>query len=324
MKTQATTKPSVTSAKSKVVKAAKPAKTRKEASPSQKTAKANDETRRDHIVFNNQVHDKIEKYKWRSISDRPGKFMMLPKNVIRVDPSYQRPENTNKARTIAADFSWMAFGTAAIAHREDGTFWAYDSQHRIVAAQMRSDISMIPCMVYKVDDIREEAAGFLNANVNRKPLAYIHKHNAHIIRGDESAIALHDLLVKHDYTPIKGRKEGRYIACLAVLAKNIKTDREAMERVFPVIIDAAANGFILERLLDGFFYLERYGSQTLLTKRWRDRVKKIQPLEYERAINLAAASFIRGGAKRFAQGIADLLNRGMRERIELLPKPRQE
>lgn len=272
------------------------------------------------VKFNGKEKDKIERYNWSPLKDKPGKFMLIPKFTINVDHGYQRPEN-RKPREIAASFSWLAFGVLLVAHREDGTFWVFDGQHRLLAAQKRSDISHVPCMVYKVGGVADEAGGFVDANTLRKNVPYVYKHIANMRRGDEAAMALSNLLGRYGYTPITGRKEGPHIACLSILARHIKADAAAVERVFPVVVDAVSGGFIPERVLGGFVYLERFGSETLSTKRWRDRARKISPVEFEQATTLAAAALVRGGDKRFAEGILELLNKGIRQSERLYLNP---
>jgi len=268
---------------------------------------------REYTIINGVKVDNIAKYKWPPIKDGPGKFQMIHKSRLQVDHTYQRPENRAKALEIAAALSWPAFGVASVAERPDGDYFVFDAQHRVIAAWMRSDVTMVPCMVYQISDISEEALHFLRIQLGRKPLRYIDKHGAKLAAHDPVAQATNDLLAKHGYSFSKNVRPGKFIHCLSKLARLITRDRALVERVFPVVIDAAKGGYIHERMLDGFCYLEKHSGQSLADRKWRDRIRRTTPAEFESAINRAASAYVRGGARRWADGILEVLNKGTRK-----------
>ena len=168
-------------------------------------------------------------------------------------------------------------------------------------------------MVFKVEAVKEEASGFIKANTLRKPVTFFAKHKAKLVEGDATSHAINGLLARHGYTAVAGKKAGKHIQCLSALANCLKADQALTESIFPVVIDASAGGFIEERILMGFFYLEKYGNQTLTTKRWRDRIRKFTREDYATAIARAIAAFARGGPRRYAEGIMEVLNFKLRD-----------
>jgi len=130
--------------------------------------------------------DKIERYKWDDISDEPGKLEYIDKHALHVDAGYQRSLSPHTSRNIASSWSWMACGAITVARRS-GKYYVIDGQHRVEAARKRSDIRELPCVVFHTKDIREEAIGFVDANVNRKPLSPIDRHNANLVANDDRA-----------------------------------------------------------------------------------------------------------------------------------------
>jgi hypothetical protein len=114
--------------------------------------------------------DKIERYGWKS-TGLPGRLQYVHKRLIKTDyDGYQR-EVTEKAEAICRDFSWMAMGCLILARRPDGTLWVVDGNNRLTACLRRSDIETVPCIIFDVVDVKQEASGFIGANKNRKPVS---------------------------------------------------------------------------------------------------------------------------------------------------------
>lgn len=266
----------------------------------------------DHVLIGGVRVDKIKKFDWVRDIGHPGKQTMLHKSLLNIDQSYQRPASHGKILKIAATFSWVAFGVAMVNQRADGSYYVFDAQHRVEAAKMRSDITMIPCIVHQIGGKEEESKAFKDINVNRNALRYIEKFNAMLVHNDPIAHQIGGLLAAHGYEVIKCRKPGRYISCLSLIARLLEEDADMLHRIFPVVVDAAHGGFILDHVLQAFWYIEKFGNFSMTDPKWRERVKKHTPDEYEQAIVKAKAAFASGGMKRWAEGIVDVLNKAVR------------
>jgi len=99
-----------------------------------------------------------------------GKASYLSKDVLQFDTSYQRPEITAFVWHIARNFSWKLFGTVSVSQRINGEYFVFDGQHRVLAARLRDDIDNIPCLVFNLDGVSEEAEAFLDLNTERADL----------------------------------------------------------------------------------------------------------------------------------------------------------
>lgn len=93
--------------------------------------------------------DKIKRYGWKLI-DKQGEFMLIEKDELYVDPVYQRSNwNSKKVNDIASAWSWNRCGTLTVAIRDD-KWWIIDGATRKLAADKRSDIKKLPCMVVRI------------------------------------------------------------------------------------------------------------------------------------------------------------------------------
>lgn len=127
---------------------------------------------------------------------------------IKVDPKYQRGVNLKHAEKIAREWDWSVFAPVSVSLRPDGSMWAYDGQHRVVAAMLREDIESIPCYVVKMSGAQEEAAAFSANNRNRKRLKPIDEYRALAAAGDAVAVAVEEALKVYKIEPTSDAKCG--------------------------------------------------------------------------------------------------------------------
>src|SRR5581483_5377546 len=136
------------------------------------------------VTFAGRSRDKISRYGWLSRNE-PGKLEYVSKLQLQVDPTYQRSLNDPKRLRIAKDFNWAAFGVLLVARRNDGSLWVIDGQHRLMAAQSRSDIKDVPVAIFEFGgNVTDEAKDFLIANKNRRPLSGVESFKALAVSGD--------------------------------------------------------------------------------------------------------------------------------------------
>src|SRR6185295_1898141 len=97
----------------------------------------------------NSGETKVKIYKWASL-DSPGIPYLLQKGMLQIDRDYQRVLSEARVLSLAQSWSWLACGSLLVAERSPGEFFVFDGQHRLEAANRRSDIDELPCVVFKL------------------------------------------------------------------------------------------------------------------------------------------------------------------------------
>lgn len=141
-----------------------------------------------------------------------GEWLMVRADTMKKSPLYQRPFNQNQAIEIAYFFNWRAFGVLSVARRayEPGNpLYFMDGQHRLSGAQMAfSDSVEVPCMVYNVASVQEEAHIYNLININRRGLTYADKWTSRAAEGDAFVEAVERLL--GEWGLVAAPKRGRF------------------------------------------------------------------------------------------------------------------
>lgn len=272
--------------------------------------------------------DKIARYKWLS-RNNPGKLEYVPKSLLQVDGRYQRSLNDAKRLRIASSFNWAAFGVLIVARRNDGSLWVIDGQHRLMAAQSRSDVKEVPAVIFEFGaNLVDEATDFLIANKDRKPLTGVDSFKAMVFSEDPIALEVQKMIhdagrTVGDSTPI-----ARRIRCVKAMCNCMSANAEAMRRIWPLIVELMGSYDLDNRLVQGMHWLECHlldptGNDRSLTE--LETQRKLLTAGYTailRAIGDAAAYYNRGGQVVFARGILKVINH--RRRIRLIMRGDKE
>lgn len=143
-----------------------------------------------------QLDDKAGQYGWnrKDTFGKTGKFKLISKRDLRVDDSYQRPQSIQKARRIARDFNWVAFGVLVVSERNNGAHFVLDGGHRCLSTVMRPEIDTVPCYVLTGLTKAEEARAFVRMNAHRKAPTGIELFGADVVSGNPDAIAVNKKL----------------------------------------------------------------------------------------------------------------------------------
>lgn len=257
---------------------------------------------------------KIERYKW-SLLDEPGRLSMVSKHVLFVDDEYQRNANELKVKALAGEWSWVACGTLIVAER-DSRLYVVDGQHRLLAARRRSDIKEVPCIIFSTNDVRQEAFGFLRANTNRKPITSVEKFKALIMTGDPHAILVNELISQAGRHP-SNSTGANTVRCLSLLLSSAKNNKDVLIRIWPLATQLTEGQVLHEKLLSGLLFLEERmpAEESLNDTKWRRRLIDIGPEKLKEGAEKASAFYARGGARVWAAGIMELLNKGLRNKL---------
>lgn len=259
--------------------------------------------------------NKTSRYGWVT-KDTPGQLRMLHKDVLQIHPAYQRDLIAEKVKAITAAWSWLSLGALVVGKR-GGEYWVIDGQHRAVAAKRRSDIQLLPCVVFETEDVQEEARGFLDLNTGRKPVTAVAKQKAMVAAGDETAAYVQktcaDLGLEIKATAMTAGS----IKCVAWCMRRAAEDKEAFSTVLAMgaKLSQADSMPVHERLLDGLWMLNNRCGEGLSDKRLVKRLQEKGARTLVDAANRAAAYYANGGAKVWAQGMLAEINKGMHKKF---------
>lgn len=243
--------------------------------------------------------------------------MWIGKDSLEIDPTYQREINENKAKQIAARFSWRAFGVLLVGRRKDRLF-VFDGATRLTGARKRDEIKSVPCIIFPTEEIYAEAQGFLDANTLRKPVTAIQKFRAQIVVGDPFAVKLDAMIRGAGFSIVDYAKGPRHVTCVRALTAMLRENEPVLTRVWELLVEMGQHDHILEVVAHGLFFIEsRIDSRglSLLRQPWRDRVLSLGMRGLMEAAQRAAAFHAKGGPKVWADGILVALNRKTRNRL---------
>lgn len=257
--------------------------------------------------------DKVEMYGWEMV-DRPGKYMRLSKHVLNVDHDYQR-DHIKRARVnrIASQWSWVRFGSLSVAERPDGTYWVFDGQHRKLAADKRSDITEVPCMVYKSVGPADESRYFLGINEDRGRVDMIDRFKAMMAQNDPLTLNVHRLVTESGYRVERGGADYT-VMCVGALVSAVDKDPEAAAVAWRICVQMFDGSAILDRVFRGMFvaerHIRRHGLGTLLDARFKTAVDRLDPKTITKSIFQAAEYWGKSGPNVEGEAVVRLLNKG--------------
>lgn len=260
---------------------------------------------------------KVDRYKW-TVKDKPGTPIMINKHELQINHEYQRVLLPHKVEEISSAWSWVACGSISVAMR-DGEPWVMDGQHRVMAALRRADIVELPCLVFEMEDVRDEAQGFLNINSLRKTMTSVDKLKASAVAGDESAKQFKALCDRLNLTLTPNGNQVGTVKSAAWGMQRMKEDPVATTIVMELAAELshADHVFVQERLLGGLWYIHKNCEGGLNNPRLRQRIKLRGAKMLVEEANKAAAFYGRGGDRVWAGGMMNSINKGLRTRFQM-------
>lgn len=263
--------------------------------------------------------DKVARYGW-VMKDTQGTFRMIHKRLLNVNREvYQREATKNKVKELASNWSWVSCGALIVASRE-GIYWVIDGQHRKLGADKRSDITDLPCMVFDVVDVKDEARAFLDTNANRKPVSAIAKFRAQVVAGDPAAELVRATLDLAGLRMNGGSSDARVFSGVAKAMHLAQVNPEGFIIAMKLCGELAADGDcpIQAKLLDALHYIHLRVKGGLEEPRLRKRIKQLGAHKLVEGANKAAAYYAAGGAKVWADGMMQTINHGLQNKIALI------
>jgi hypothetical protein len=256
---------------------------------------------------------KEARYSW-SISEKMGALQWIHKKDLIVD-DYQRVCNNSATLRIARDFSWPAFGALTVAKR-DGRFYVFNGQHRKAAADKRSDVEMLPCVVFESADKRGEAQEFLRSNVCVKPPTIVDRFPAMLQTEDRAASVVSELCQSIGRV-VSTNAGPNSVSCVGKLRALAAKDPDRLRRIWPTISSLCDGKVLNVILVDALFYIDERltDGETVANGRW---LKRIREVGYDRMLDgarRAASLYSRGGPKQWAIGALEALNKGLHNKL---------
>lgn len=251
----------------------------------------------------------------RSHRDDEGQLAWIDKQLLRVDPEYQRTEAVSAKRvlSIANTWSWEACGTLTVSLRDDGHYYIIDGQHRWLAAMKRSIVAALPCIVFSNTGVSKEAESFVWSNTNRGHVREIDKFKAELKAGDKTAVAVMQAIENSGYRITTAASSSHAVACLKLLKASYNTSPSRFIRIWELLVEVHNGEPISTNVFAGCFYLEgvlEKQGKSITTRTYRESLTRAGADGLKRAIDKTRAFEGRGGAKVCAQGVANLLNKG--------------
>lgn len=260
--------------------------------------------------------DKEKRYGWK-LADEPGALMWIDKTLINVDRRYQRDEKASKVLEIAGAWSWVAYGVLTIADRF-GKYYAVDGQHRLLAALKRDDITKVPCVVFKINEIETEAQGFLTSATNRRPISAFDRFKAQIAAKDGTALYVQKTMDQLGLSLVAKPTKPGELKCIGILCRLAARNRDDFCRILIFTEELCrTRSPIYEKLILGLDYINSHCGRGLDDLRLCERIKAVGPGQLLDAAfrNISCRGI--GGERIVAEGFINAVNASTRKKFAL-------
>ena len=259
--------------------------------------------------------DKVTAYKWEML-DSPGDLMWIPKAALRVDPAYQRDALENRITRITKAWSWVACGVIEVSRRGE-EYWVIDGQHRVLAAMRRSDIQTLPCIVFEVAGVKEEAQGFLNANTTVKPITAMARAKAMAVAGDPAAELVQAMMNQVGLHPLAGGQAAGGVRCMAWCLKRAKENPDLFCTIIAIVGEMclASNLPVAETLMGGLWLSNPRIDGGVGNARFVERVRQIGAVRLLDVCRRAELLAGQRNANVWSRAILEEVNKGLRNKF---------
>lgn len=255
------------------------------------------------------------------VKNEPGVLLDIDKNQLYIDHDYQRKLSEKLVTRIAANWSWISCGVISVSQRPGviDKFFVFDGQHRWKAATLLPNVTMLPCVCFELDTVKDEAIGFLATNTDRKMPTLRDQFKALIMSGDPAAILL-DQLAQTCGRTIGSPSSATTISSVSDAIRCIRDNDSVMVRVFPLLAALCKGEPMTGRMIRGMHYLEGHmpKGQSLNDLYWTRRILKIG-LDKLTASMWETVQFEgQAGNANCANGILRALNKNLRNPISMV------
>lgn len=262
-------------------------------------------------------------FSYANTSNPKGVFRQVPKdNLIVPEKYYQRPAvSDRKVKEIADNWDWVLCGAIRVAEY-DNKLYVMEGGHRVRGAkELNGNIKTLPCMVYKIDSLTDQARAFLGCAKKRTAIKSYENHKAGLVAKDPMAIKVEQIVTDCGY--FVGKNGDFSFAAVRALESCVKVDPEIAQTAFWVCSEIAGGERIYKEVLFGIFEVE-YRSTTQLRGRVIEKSRNLSVLKKAgmagiiQKINtirvLAGASTGCNSRAIAAGGVLEILNKNLGKR----------
>lgn len=255
--------------------------------------------------------DKAIKYRWAKPSS-PGVFMQIDKKALSIDGRYQREKDSEEAvLRIARDWDWCLFGTLKVSDRGDDGYWVFDGGHRTRASFFRSDITLLPCMVFQLADIGDEARAFLAGARMSKAINSYDSFRASAVAMEPVAMRTSEILNELGISACKNTAtRGSQLKCIYTIQKAVEINQAVAKSVLSVCRDMAGDQPVSGVVFNGLFTLVNHFVGRDILAEYEDTLSRLTQAEMEAGIRQMKAETGKGGQAIYAKGVMAVLNKG--------------
>jgi hypothetical protein len=255
--------------------------------------------------------DKITRYQW-TIKNAPGEFHMIAKEDLEVDHAYQRNKiNHKRVDDLCRAWDWIACGCLVVSLRDDNKWYVLDGQHRKLAADQRSDIHQLPCLVFETTGRRDEAMGFLAINQGRVGVVGLDRFKAQLLAGDKTALEL-EVLVRSTGHKFGHTAAGKTISCVMCLYGLMQEDRERCGRLWPLFADIHPDSAMYDAVIKGLWTVDKWlekDGRSIAESPYREKLLALGGPGLNSEIRREVALIGHGGVRVNGCAIAKYLNK---------------
>ena len=245
-----------------------------------------------------------------TVRNAPGEFLMIPKQELEVDATYQRNRiNQRRVDALTRTWDWIACGCLVVALRDDNKWFVVDGQHRKLAADQRGDIHELPCLVFETTNRREEAVSFLAINQGRVGVGSLDRYRAQLLSGDKNAYAVESMLKSTGHRAGE-TASARTVSCVQCLYTLATDDRPRFERLWPLLAELHPDGPMTDMVIKGLWTVDKWlGERSVTESPYREKLLVIGGKGLHHEIRREIAVIGQGGSRVAACAIAKYLNK---------------
>lgn len=258
--------------------------------------------------------DKIERYKWAR-PNSPGEFRRIDKQTLNLDDRYQRSAVSGEAvARIARDWDWTLFGVLKVAERGDRTLWVFDGGHRLRASFYRSDIAVLPCMVFDLAEFADEARSFLAGARMTSRIRNTDVFRAATTAEEPWAVKTAAILKDLGLTVTNWANKPGDIRCVSAVQVAVQADESLARRCLETCVIMAGESPVNAAAFRGLFALCRRFPDRDILDEYQSTLSLLTQAEIDAVIRKKRAETGLSGDGISARAILDLLNKGKRSR----------
>lgn len=246
-----------------------------------------------------------------TVSIEQGEFIRLNKNLLTVEPDYQRQASKKLIKDISREWDSSAVGAITVNVRNN-TYYVIDGQHRVEAAKSRPEVTHLPCIVFTGKTKAEEAGILRKMNSNIKLMTSTDKFRANVLAGDTLSMWVNNRLKSAGYAvETKGVKIVRGINKIAQVAAESKT---RFDRVLTVCSKLCNHTAITANIFGGLDIVDK--KLNGLDDRFTDRIVSIGLAAVIESIRREEIASGNRHPLTHARGIMNAVNRNLKNKFE--------